>query len=100
MSEVRLTIERIDLDDITRPTEVLLDVTETDETGLDRAVAWVTVRGYTRLVPSLQRLLGQPSKEGWAALINRPEALAILATWPWCRGPHDLPTLYGMREMP
>lgn len=38
MSEVRLTIERVDLTDIGGPTEVLLDLTETDETVLDRAM--------------------------------------------------------------
>lgn len=55
------------------------------------------MRGYTRLNPSLERILSEPSKDGWSAVINKPHSLAILATWPWCPGPHDLPTLYGMR---
>jgi len=94
---VRLTIERIDVTNIALPGDVLLDITETTETVLERAVAWITVRGHRGLLPSLQRTLSSPNEDGWCAVVNKPNSLAFLATWPWCRGPHDLLTLYGMR---
>lgn len=98
---VRLTIEKIDTTNIAAgPTEVLLDLTETDETVLSRATAWASVQGYTRLIPSLELVFNQPHTDGWAAILNKPHSLAILATWPWCQGPHDLLTLYGMGPQP
>lgn len=96
MSEVRLTIDRRDLSVPGLPGEVLLDITETDETILDRAVAWAQVRGYDRLTPSLESLFKKDHRDGWCAVINRPHSLVILATWPWCPGPHDFMILWNM----
>lgn len=96
MNDVRLTIERVDLSDVGGGNEVLLDLTETGGTVLDRAVAWAEVRGYTRLTPALKHVLRTPPAGGWCAVINVPHSLAILATWPWCPGPHDLLALYEM----
>lgn len=89
MSDVRLSVTQLDSQQWGRPGTVLLDVLEDDETVTERAIAWATVRGYDRLIPALTRTLdGPPPESGFAAVINRPHALLVLATWPWCPTPH------------
>ncbi len=89
MSEVRLSVSQLDLQQLGRPGTILLDVVEDDETVGERATAWAKVRGYDRLVPTLERMFaGPPPASGFAALINRPHALVVFATWPWCPKPH------------
>lgn len=91
MSEVRLSVTRIDPTHLGKPGAILLDVIEEDETVAERAIAWATVRGYDRLVPGLERTLGGPPPEaGFMAVINRPHALLVFATWPWCPTPHAI----------
>jgi hypothetical protein len=42
------------------------------------------VRGYDRLISSIERMLGGPApKSGFCAVINKPYQLLIFATWPW-----------------
>jgi hypothetical protein len=42
------------------------------------------VRGYDRLSTAIEELLGgEPPESGFAAVINKPHSLLLLATWPW-----------------
>jgi hypothetical protein len=84
-SAVRLSITRIDLDALWAPGEVLLDVEETSELAAERARSWAQVRGFDRLVTSIDRVPGGfGPAAGWAVIINKPNSLMLLATWPWC----------------
>ncbi len=85
---VRLTITRIVLTDPNQPGEVLLDLQETTQTALERAIAWAEVQGYDGLDAALTRSLGgEPPSAGFVGVLNKPHSLLVLATWPWCPQP-------------
>ena len=67
MSDVRLSVTQLDPQQLGRPGTILLDVIEDDATVAERAIAWATVRGYDRLVPALQSILGGPAPESGVA---------------------------------
>lgn len=88
---VRLSVTKLDLEELGQPGELLLDLEETTETAAERAIAWAQVRGYDRLVPVLERTLSGPAPEsGFAVVLNKPHELLIFATWPWCPKPHPI----------
>ncbi len=87
-SQVRLSVTQVNMADLTAPGTLLLDLTEQSGAVADRAIAWAQVQGYDQLVPSLQRVLGgAPPASGFAAVVNKPYQLLVLATWPWCPTP-------------
>lgn len=87
-SQVRLSVTQVNVADPTAPGTLLLDITEQSKAVADRAIAWAQVQGYDQLVPSLQRVLdGAPPTSGFAAVVNKPYQLLVLATWPWCPTP-------------
>ncbi len=87
-SQVRLSVTRVDLADLTTPGTLLLDLTEESEEVADRAIAWAQVQGFEQLIPSLKRVMGgAPPASGFVVVVNKPYQLLVLATWPWCPTP-------------
>lgn len=82
----RLTVSRFDPGDIARgKRELLLDVSvPADELGL-AAVLWLErevpcAQSLARLLQ--QRFTGERPPDGYRAVLNKPEGLAFIATWP------------------
>lgn len=62
----------------------VLEVEEEAGIARERAIAWLTVRDLKELIPNIERILSDPPPEdGFAALINKPNKLLVLASWPW-----------------
>ena len=82
---MRLSVTRIDLKDPGTPGQLLLELDEeSSAAAVTRATAWAQVRGYDRLSTAIEELLGgEPPESGFAAVINKPHSLLLLATWPW-----------------
>lgn len=82
---VRVLITQIDLTQgALRRGELLLDVEEADAAAAaERVSAWAQARGYTKLRRAVEELLGTAPESGFAAVINKPHSLMVLATWPW-----------------
>lgn len=91
---VRVTISTLD-DGFDQPGTCRVDLDEPNAAAArERATAWAEVRGYDNAVPAIHRLLtGEPPDSGYAALINKPHQLLIMAVWPWAPENASKPTL-------
>lgn len=90
VSTVRLSISQVRLEALHEPGTVLLDVEDNHEHVRATAIAWAQVRGYQALAGTIDRALGGPPPvSGYAAVINKPHALLVLATWPWAPARQD-----------
>lgn len=94
---VRISVMQIDF--TPRPLRqgnLLLDVEEPDATGaVERVNAWPQARGYARLQRAIEEVLGTTPESGFAAIINKPHSLMVLATWPWAPAGHEQRTTHG-----
>ncbi len=64
--------------------DTLLEVEEPTTVAAERARAWALVRGYDRLIESIEPLFAaEPAAAGFHGLINKPTVLLVYVTWPW-----------------
>lgn len=84
---VRLIITQLDTSQATPAPRIIRKV-ETTSTGLVDAAAacareLVVSEHLGRLLGSIERTFSTTPESGYAAIINRPSELMLVALWPW-----------------
>ena len=84
MSTVQLTIRKIDTAALWKGGEELVAWEYEQQAIYEAAQAWASVRGYDRVKPAIDYMLGgAPPKSGFHVFISKPTNLMFYATWPW-----------------
>ena len=96
-SIVELTVTKIDVTDLGKGGEELIAWKAPQQNALEVAQAWAQVRGYDRLLPALDYMLGagRAPKSGFHVLINKPTGLMFYAVWPWAPASAHIKRLAG-----